>query len=111
MSFECLTICCRLKFSNIEFTENPVIIPAASGNIKKESIGCIQLVIKKMRDVKFTAGMKDDSDSDDSSNSSVSEDEAPKKSGKTSALKVWERDEKLAGKVSISTRFAISGIR
>jgi hypothetical protein len=76
-----------MKFSNIDFTENP--IDAQLGEEERESVGCIQLIVIKRRDVH------------------ASEHGAlyvP--SSQSTALKVWERDKKIAGKMSIATRYA-----
>jgi hypothetical protein len=85
----CLLIFSGFKFSEINFTENPVAREGADGNgLKSESIGCIQLVVKKTRGVKLDGKI-------------VSR-LAP--SG-TSSLKVWEQDKKIAGKISLATRY------
>lgn len=43
----------RFKFSEIEFTENPV---AVREGLKSESIGCIQIAIKKKASGASNAG-------------------------------------------------------
>jgi hypothetical protein len=71
-----------MKFSKIEFTENKIDAPV--GGVDGRSIGCIQLVVEKFCGVK--PGVENKTAAD------------------TSALKVWEQDKTIAGKVSISTR-------
>jgi hypothetical protein len=57
--------------------------------LKSESIGCIQLVVKKRTGVK----------QDGTFVSRI----AP---SDTSSVKVWEQDKKIAGKISLATRYA-----
>jgi hypothetical protein len=80
----------RLKFSEIDFTENPVAEGdgVEGGGLKSENIGCIQLVVRKR------TGVKQDG-------TFVSQ-LAP---SDTSSTKVWEKDKKVAGKISLATRY------
>jgi hypothetical protein len=73
----------RMKFSRIDFTEDKVY----SGT-RKESLGCIQLIVMKVRNVQFNQPAV-----------------APIAASETSSLKVWEQDEKIAGKQSVATRY------
>jgi hypothetical protein len=73
-----------MKFSKIEFTENQIDAPV--GGIDSKSIGCIQLVVEKICGVQI----------------SVKNTKAT--AVETSALKVWEKDKKIAGRVSVATR-------
>jgi hypothetical protein len=73
-----------MKFSKIDFIENQIDAPVCGMDCK--SIGFIQLIIKKVCGVK--PGV----------------DKCLASAADTSAIKVWEQDKKIAGKVSISTR-------
>jgi hypothetical protein len=83
-SFIIFLTACRMKFSKIEFTENQIDAPV--GGIDSKSIGCIQLVVKKRCGVHKVV------------------ENTVTTAAKTSALKIWEQDTKIAGKMSVSTR-------
>lgn len=77
-----------MKFSKIEFTENDIdeIVCKAT---KKASIGCIQLKVEKRYKFRQIS------------------DFTKSKALSTSALKVWEQDKKLSGRVSIATWYTL----
>jgi hypothetical protein len=77
-----------MKFSKIEFTKNQNDAPV--GGFDGGSIGCIQLVVEKICGVKPGVDKWSASAAD------------------TSALKVWEQDTKIAGRMSVSTRYCPS---
>jgi hypothetical protein len=79
-----------MKFSRIDFTDEPIDAPAAA-ELRRESVGCIQLKVEKSFDVYKTHV-------DVSTSSTAAAD--------TSSLKIWEQDEMIAGKLSVATRFA-----
>jgi hypothetical protein len=74
----------RMKFSRIDFTEEQVY-----SGMQKESVGCIQLIVTKIWNVQIDKAP-------------VVE---PGAASDTSSLKVWEQDEKIAGKLSVATRY------
>jgi hypothetical protein len=78
-----------MKFSRIDFTEDPVDVPSVGG-MRYESVGCIQLIVEKAWNAFI-----------DEANVV-----APAAASDTCSLKIWEQDEKIAGKLSIATRYS-----
>jgi hypothetical protein len=79
----------RLKFSAIEFTEDEIKEPVdGKAGLKRESVGCIQLLVQKSMNVQYTQVRATDYSAANSS-----------------SVKVWEQDKKIAGKLSMATRF------
>jgi hypothetical protein len=76
----------RMKFSRIDFTEDRV-----DSGLRKESLGCIQLIVTKIWNVQI----------------GLAHVVEPEAASDTSSLKVWEQDEKIAGKLSVATRYCI----
>jgi hypothetical protein len=74
-----------MEFSDIVFTENPIDRPV--GRKKRENVGCIQLAITKVCDVKYSCMEVDFAAAD------------------TSTLNIWEQDDTIAGQVTVATRF------
>jgi hypothetical protein len=79
-----------MKFSNIEFTENQIEGPAGEVS-KRQNIGCIQMSVEKKQNVQVGGPV-------------AATGSSHRPALKTSSVKVWEQDKKIAGKMSIATR-------
>jgi hypothetical protein len=91
----------RMLFSNIEFTENQI----DASEEKLESIGCIQLSIKKICNIEE---VEEEESEDESEAKDESEDEEDAIERRTSATKVWEKEKKISGRLSLATRHVSS---